>query len=131
MPNTVNGDMAIIDNGAAVTYTPGGDLTIKNGGLQISNGSFAQTNGPAYIQLNAGGTILVDGGTFDQGSSSSSPFNVTSTGNAFTVSAGAATIRSSFNINIGLTFLQSGGTINVLGNEADFICGSSSLNGAR
>ena len=73
----------------------------------------------------------MDGGTFDQGSSSSSPFNVTGTGNAFTVSAGAATIRSSFNINTGLTFLQSGGTINVLGNEADSNGGSSSLNGAR
>ena len=58
------GDIAVINNGTAVSYTPGGDLVIKNGGmLQITNGSFTQVIGNNYIQLNGNGSILVNGST--------------------------------------------------------------------
>ncbi len=33
VPNTANGDTALISNGSAVIYTPGGDLVIANGGV--------------------------------------------------------------------------------------------------
>jgi hypothetical protein len=61
------GNTALITSGA-VTYTPGGDLAIHNGStLQISGGSFIQAGGIAWMQFQ-GGNILVDGGTFSQGS---------------------------------------------------------------
>lgn len=130
VPNTANGDTALIANGSAVTYTPGGDLTLANGGtLEISNGSFTQVVGNNYIQLNGNGTLLVDGGTFNQGTDSANPFNITGTGNAFTISSGVANINSSFNLNVGLTFTQSGGTVNVTGAETDFNSTTNFLNG--
>ena len=135
VPNTANGDVAVINNGSAVTYTPGGDLVISNGGiLQITSGSFIQAGGNNYYQLGTaggtnGGTILVNGGTFSQGTASSTPFNVNGTGNAFTVTAGTVNINSSFNLNVGLNFTQSGGTINITGNETDFNNATSTLSG--
>ena len=130
VPNTSNGDVALINNGSPVTYTPGSDLTFANGGsLHINSGSFTQVQGSNYIQLKGGGSIVVNGGSFNQGTASSLPFNVTGTGNAFTVSAGSATINSSFQIDVGLMFTQSGGTINVTGNETNFNGGGTLLSG--
>ena len=131
MPNTSAGDTAIIGNGSAVTYTPGGDLTIANGGmLQVTNGSFTQAVGNNYIQLNGNGTILVNGGAFNQGTASSTPFNLNgTTGNAFTMTGGAANFNTSFEINVGLTFTQAGGLLTVGGNEADFSGGGATLSG--
>ncbi|CAN5721026.1 hypothetical protein BH09VER1_BH09VER1_34720 [soil metagenome] len=130
VPNTASGDTAVINNGSAVNYVAGPDLTLSNGGqLQVTNGSFTQTVGPAYIQLAGTGSILVNGGTFNQGTASSNPFNVTGTGNAFTVSSGVANISSSFNMNTGLTYLQSGGVVNVAGAETDFNTTTNTLAG--
>ncbi len=101
--------------GVAVTYTPGGDLVIKNGGvLEVTSGSFTQAAGSNnYLQLNGGGTVLVDGGTFNQGPISSNPFNVTGTGNAFTISSGAVNLDTSFSLAVGLNFSMTGGTLTV------------------
>lgn len=130
VPDTANGDTAVINNGSPVNYVAGPDLTLANGGqLQITNGSWTQTVGPAYIQLSGNGSILVNGGTFNQGTSSSNPFNVTGSGNAFTVSSGVANIASSFNLNRGLTYLQSGGVVNVNGAETDFNSTTNTLAG--
>ena len=130
VPNTGAGDTAIINNGSPVNYVAGGDLILANGGmLQVTNGSFVQTGGNNYFQLNGNGTLLVNGGTFNQGTASSTPFNVTGTGNAFTVSAGTVNLNSSFNLNVGLTYLQSGGTVNVTGAETDFNNTTSTLAG--
>jgi hypothetical protein len=67
VPNlSAAGNTARITSGN-VTYTPGGDLAINNGStLQISGGSFVQAGGIAWMQFQ-GGNLLVDGGTFDQG----------------------------------------------------------------
>ena len=130
LPNTANGDTANIANGSAVTYTPGGDLTIANGGiLQVTSGSFTQVVGNNYIQLNGNGTIRVNGGTFNQGTASSTPFNVTGTGNLFAVSSGAVNINSSFNLNVGLSYTQTGGTVIVTGAETDFNSTTNTLSG--
>ncbi len=131
VPNTSAGDVAVINNGAAVTYTPGGDLTIKNGGiLQVTSGSFTQAGGNNYIQLNGNGSIVVNGGTFNQGTASSTPFNLNgTTGNVFQVTAGAVNINTVFAMNVGLTFSQSGGAITVAGNETDFSNTTSTLSG--
>lgn len=129
VPNVSNGDTAIIGNGSAVTYTPGGDLVVKNNGiLQITSGSFTQVGGNNYLQLNGNGSIVVNGGTFNQGTVSSSPFNVTGTGNAFTVSAGTANINNNFVIPAGLNFTMSGGTVNAPG-ETDFNAPLSTMSG--
>ena len=119
VPVTSNGITALINNGAAVTYTPGGDLLISNGGmLEITSGSFTQLVNNNWIQLGeqgAGpstghGAILVNGGTFNQGTSGNDPFNVTGTGNTFTLSSGAANFTNALEIKPGLTYTQSGGT---------------------
>jgi hypothetical protein len=138
IPNTSDGQTALIDDGVAVTYTPGGDLMISNGGmLEISSGSFTQNTGNNYIQLGeqgsgpgmGDGTILVNGGTFNQGTDSAQPFNITGTGNAFTVSSGTVNITGNLHLDPGLTFLQSGGTINATGGETDFNTASDSMTG--
>ncbi len=131
IPNTAGGDTALINDGVAVTYNPGGDLVIKNGGeLEISSGSFIQN--PAnnnYLQLNGNGTVLVNGGTFNQGGISSNPFNITGTGNAFDITAGTVNLNRSFSMNVGLTFAQSGGTLTVTGGETDFNSQTNTLSG--
>jgi hypothetical protein len=96
VPSLSTGATAIINNGTAVTYNPGGDFIISNGGtLQVTNGSWTQINGNNWIQLGEGGAggnghILVNGGTFNQGTDSNSPFQITGTGNTFTITSGAA-----------------------------------------
>jgi hypothetical protein len=129
VPNLTTATTAAIDDGAAVTYTPGGDLLISNGGeLEIGNGSFTQTSGTNYLQLGAqgsgagtgNGTILVDGGTFNQGTVTSNPFNITGTGNLFEITSGAANFNRSIGLNPGLTYLQTGGTVTQSAGEFDF-----------
>ena len=116
--------------GVAVTYNPGGDLIIKNGGiLQIASGSFTQAGGNNYYQLNGNGTVLISGGTFSQGTASSTPFNVTGTGNALNITAGAFNVRTNFSLSTGLNFNQSGGTVMVAGNETDFNSATNVLSG--
>ncbi len=101
---------------------PVGILIISNGGvLEVSSGSFTQVTGNNYIQLGqqgqgtgtGNGTILVNGGTFNQGTDSATPFALTGTGNALTVTAGTANITSAYNVGAGLSTTVSGGTLNV------------------
>ena len=132
VPDLTATNLAQINNGSAVIYVAGPDLVIKNGGeLEVTNGSFTQTSGAAYIQLNGNGTILVDGGTFNQGTSSSSPFNVTNAGNVLMVTAGTVNIASnhSFQLVQGLGYNQSGGTVNATGGETDFNTDTNTLSG--
>jgi len=128
LPATSNGQDAQIDDGAAVNYVAGPDLVISNGGeLEITSGSFTETVGPAYVQLGeqgsgsstGGGTILVDGGTYNQGTDSAGPFNITGTNNLFKITAGAANFNASFALNVGLTYTQTGGIVTT-GGEFDF-----------
>ena len=122
VPDLTTTNLAQINNGSAVNYVPGGDLTIKNGGtFEVTNGSFTQTVGNAYIQLNGGGTILVDGGTFNQGTASSSPFNVTGVGNVFNMSAGATNFNQGFNVTPGLASTLSGGTLTITGGNTQVL----------
>jgi len=128
VPKTGEGDTALIPSGD-VTYTPGGDLTMANGGrLQISGGSWTQVSDPAYIRLSGKGSILIDGGIFNQGTSSSVPFAVEGTDNVFSITSGTANITSSFNVPAGLTYSQTGGTVNV-GGEFDFNTTTVSMSG--
>jgi hypothetical protein len=130
------GTTAQIADGSDVTLTGGqvpvsGDLNIANGSeLEITDGSFTQTNSGAYIDLGrsypsntstpmangtGGGTILIDGGTFNQGTDGAGPFDVNGTGNTFEITAGAANITSGFTIESGLAYVQSGGAVTVGG----------------
>ncbi|HWB58359.1 MAG TPA: PEP-CTERM sorting domain-containing protein [Chthoniobacteraceae bacterium] len=111
---------AVINNGDAVTYNPGGDFILNNGGtLEITNGSWTQINGGAWIQLGettqgvtGNGHILVNGGTFNQGTDSNNPFNLNGTGNTFTITSGSANFTTGFtNISNGLTFNIQGGSV--------------------
>ncbi len=130
VPDLTTANTAHIANGSDVNYVAGPDLTIKNGGvLEITNGSFTQTSGPAYLQLNGMGTILIDGGTFNQGTSTSGPFNVTGTDNVFNMTSGAANLTRGFNVAAGLTSSLSGGTLNTTGGGTA-IGGSLTLSGA-
>ena len=132
VPNLQVANTAQIANGAAVSYTPGGDLIIKNGGqLEVTNGSFTQVGGNNYLQLNGNGSILVDGGTFNQGTDSANPFSLNgTTGNAFTITSGAANFTNSFQLNSGLTYTQSGGTVTIVSSaEFDFNISTGTLSG--
>ena len=140
VPVTSNGGVALIANGESVTYNPGGDILISNGGeLEISSGSWTQINGNNWIQLGAqgsgastgNGTILVNGGTFNQGTDSAQPFNLTGTGNLFQVMSGTANFTGNFNVNAGLTYSQSGGTVNVTNGEFDFNTTTITLSGGN
>lgn len=131
VPATSNGATAVINNGATVDYfggSDGGDLIVSNGGeLEISNGTFQQVQNNNYIQLGeqgsgaaiGNGTILVNGGTFDQGTDSAEPFNLTGTGNTFTITSGAANFDSPFAAAAGLTVNINGGTTSITG-ELDY-----------
>ncbi len=125
VPNTANGDTAIIANGSAVDYNPGGDLTISNGGtLQVTNGSWTQSVGPAWIQLGQGGAtgnghILVNGGTFNQGTAGNNPFNITGTGNTFTITSGAANFNTQVNAVAGMTWTIGGGATSMAAGPID------------
>ncbi len=120
VPDTANGDTAVISNGSAVTYdptsSPVADYTISNGGtLQVTNGSWTQTTGGAWIQLGQGGAggnghILVNGGTFNQGTAGNNPFNVSGTGNTFTITSGSANFTTQVNAVSGITWNIAGGT---------------------
>ncbi len=110
LPNTNGGDTARIDSGN-VTYTPGGDLHVHNGGsLEINGGSWTQVGGIAWIQL-ADGTLAVNGGTFNQGTSGNIVRNAATTIN---VSAGVANFSGNFlnDADMG-AFIISGGTVNI------------------
>jgi hypothetical protein len=137
VPVLSNGATAIINNGDAVTYSPGGDFIVSNGGeLEISNGSWIQNTGNAWIQMGeqgsgsgtGNGTILVNGGTFDMGTDSNTPFQVTGTGNVFTITSGTANFLNEKIApqGTGMTFNFDGGNVNVL-NEIDYDSNSGSL----
>ncbi|MEI8342040.1 MAG: PEP-CTERM sorting domain-containing protein [Verrucomicrobiota bacterium] len=113
-----------------MTYNPGGDFSLNGGGtLEITTGgSWTQINGVAWIQLGGNGHILVDGGTFNQGTAGNNPFNLGGTGNTFTISSGAAYFNSSFNAGTALTYLQTGGTVNTVG-EFDANSTTASMSG--
>jgi len=116
VPNTAGGDTAVIGNGSAVSYDPtagAGDYILANGGtLQVTNGSWTQTAGIAWIQIGQGGGnghLLVDGGNFDQGTASN--FNVSGTGNTVTVSSGTANFTTQVNGGSGISWTVAGGTM--------------------
>ena len=124
VPSLTGGNTAQINDGVAVTYTPGGDLAISSGStLEITSGSWTQAGNINYIQLGQGGsggngTVLINGGTFNQGTDSATPFNITGTGNLFEITSGAANVTTSFQVGAGLAYLQTGGT--VTSGEFDF-----------
>jgi hypothetical protein len=128
VPNLTAANTAIINNGTAVTYNPGGDFQISNGGtLQVTNGSWTQINNNNWIQLGGGGAggnghILVNGGTFNQGSAGNSPFNITGTGNTFTITSGAANFNSGLqggDYGAGMSWNFAGG-VTTFGSEFDY-----------
>ena len=113
-------NVALINNGSAVTYNSGPDFVINGGStLEITNGSWTQIGGGGWIQLgqtNSGtsgnGNILVNGGTFNQGTAGNNPFNTSGTGNTFTISSGSAAFNGGgIQVNSPLTWLQSGGNV--------------------
>jgi len=115
VPNLTSGATALINNGDAVTYNPGGDFVIDNNStLEVSNGSWTQINSNNWIQLEGNGTILVNGGTFNQGTAANTPFNISNTGNVFTITSGAA------NFNSGLASTSAGVTYNFNGGVTTF-----------
>ncbi|HEY0257187.1 MAG TPA: hypothetical protein VGC39_07085 [Candidatus Methylacidiphilales bacterium] len=142
VPDLSTGNTAVINNGANVTYGTNpanlpGDLIISNGGtLEVKSGSWTQVNEGSWIQLggqgngaaSGNGAILIDGGTFNQGSAGSVPFNVSGTGNTFTITSGAANVNGSFVVPLGLTYTQSGGTVTVPG-EFDFDAQNATISG--
>jgi hypothetical protein len=121
VPNLTTGATAVINNGDAVTYNPGGDFVIDNNStLEVSNGSWTQINTNNWIQLAGNGNILVDGGTFNQGSAGNSPFNISNTGNTFTITSGAANFNTSLaSTSSGVTYNFNGGVTTING-EIDF-----------
>ena len=121
VPNLTTGATALINNGSAVTYNPGGDFVIDNNStLEISNGSWTQINSNNWIQLAGNGTILVDGGTFNQGSAGNNPFNISNTGNSFTITSGAANFNGSLaSTQSGVTYNFNGG-VTTIGGEIDY-----------
>lgn len=68
VPNVAGGDDAVIDNGATVTYVPGGDLIINNGGsLAISGpGSTWRQTVTNWTQVWDGSLSVTDGGRFER-----------------------------------------------------------------
>ncbi len=132
--NTTN--TATISDGLNVGYYSGehGDLIISGGAtLEIKSGSWTQEDGGSWLQLGANGggngNILIDGGTFNQGTVGSNPFNLTNGGNTFTISSGAANFNKSVNLNTGLTWLQSGGTVTISAGELDDNSTTASMTG--
>jgi hypothetical protein len=109
--NTATPDTALINSGN-VTYTPGGDLFVRNGGiLQINGGSWTQAGGNAWIQL-GGGSLNVAGGVFNQGSSDNIVKNASTVIN---ISAGTANFNGNLihdTVNNGQLNIT-GGTVNV------------------
>lgn len=111
VPNTGAGDTALITAGN-VTYTPGGDLFLQNGGvLQIDGGSWTQAGGIAWIQA-AGGTIFVNGGVFNQGTSANIVKNAST---VITVASGTANFNGNLIYDSASTgqLNITGGTVNV------------------
>lgn len=105
VPDTNGGDTALITSGD-VNYTPGGDLAIHSGGaLQISGGSWTQTGGIAWIQL-GGGSLIVDGGVFNQGSSQNI---VRNSSTLIKISSGTANFSGNF------IYQTSSGTLSLTG----------------
>lgn len=127
VPDLSAGNTALINNGDAVGYAAGtdvGDLLISNGGeLEISNGSWTQTGNNNWIQLGeqgdgastGDGSILVNGGTFNQGTSGNSPFNITGTGNSFTISSGTANFSNILTAISGIQYNFQGGVTTIAG----------------
>ena len=100
VPNLTTGITALINNGNAVTYNATTDFLISNNStLEISNGSWTQTGGNNWIQLQGNGNILIDGGTFNQGTAGNNPFNISNSGNTFTITSGAANFNASLTSN--------------------------------
>ena len=113
VPNTNGGDTAVINSGN-VTYTPGGDLAIHSGGkLQISGGSWTQSGGIAWIQM-TGGSLLVNGGTFNQGTAGNIITDATS---SVTVTSGTANLSGNYiyQASGGALTISGTGTVNVAG----------------
>ncbi|MBN2164618.1 MAG: hypothetical protein JXR25_10670 [Pontiellaceae bacterium] len=106
-----SGDTALIRGGDAVYYA-GPDLMIGGGStLQISGGSWTQTNGISWIQL-GGGNLLIDGGTFNQGTAGNIVRNADS---SISVTAGMANFAGNFIVatNFGSFAVSGAGTVNV------------------
>ena len=125
VPNltAAGGNTALINNGSAVTYTPGGDFLISNGGtLEVSNGSWTQVASNNWIQLQGNGNILVNGGTFNQGTAGNTPFNISNTGNTFKITSGAANFTSGLqgsDTGSGMSWNFAGGTT-TFGSEINY-----------
>ncbi|HEX4085610.1 MAG TPA: PEP-CTERM sorting domain-containing protein [Chthoniobacteraceae bacterium] len=125
VPNLqTSGTTQINTPGATVDYYAGtyGDLKIGSGGtLEITNGTFDQVTSINWIQMFGNATILVDGGTFEQGSDTNNPFNLNgTTGNAFNITGGSAIFDEDFDVDTGFTYTQTGGTVTITGNELDY-----------
>lgn len=147
VPVLTGGDTALINNGDGVIYdAAGGDFIIQGGStLQISNGSWTQTNGIAWTNM-SGGNLLVDGGSFDQGTAGNFLRNASSSiivsggelslnGNLVyeTAASGNLSLSGTGIINVDGefkpidTFSIVGGTLNV-SNLISFADGPGSLN---
>lgn len=98
-------------NGGNVTYTPGGDLFVQNGGiLQINEAGRRRRK--CTIQM-AGGTLNVAGGVFNQGSSDNGNEECLTT--VINVSSGTANFNGNLiydSANTGQLNIT-GGTVNV------------------
>ena len=120
--NGATSGTALINNSSAnVNYVSGPDFILDNGGeLEVSAGTWYQTAGGGWIQMGEteGGftgnaAILVNGGTFNQGTDSNNPFAVSGVGNTFSISSGSANFTTTFNSVSGITYNFSGGSVNM------------------
>jgi hypothetical protein len=104
----------------------GGDLHINNGGiLQLNGGSWTQTDGISWLQL-AGGTLLVNGGTFNQGTAGNV---VTDASTVINVVSGAANFNGDFVTSpTGAAFIVDGGSLNISG-KLNYNGGNLAING--
>ncbi len=124
VPNTANGGHAVINNGLTASWYgggDGGDFIIANGGeLEVANGTWQQVVNNNWIQLQGNATLLVDGGTFNQGTAGNTPFNIANTGNVFTITSGAANFNGSLaSTGAGVTYNFNGGVTTFTG-EIDY-----------
>ena len=133
-PNLQTSGSAQIDSaGVTVDYYAGtyGDFVISNGGvLELTAGTFDQVTGNNWIQLQGNATILVNGGTFEQGSDSNNPFNCSNGNDLFEITSGAAVFDNPVHVagSGQVSWDQTGGNVTSSG-EFDFNGPGSSMSG--
>lgn len=83
-------DDITIGSGAAVVYTPGGDLVVDGGSLTINDGASWTQSPTNWTQIN-GGTLTLDHGTFTRSGGGNLVLAI-GTGDSGTISASNSTI---------------------------------------